>query len=75
MSIRSKEEWEHLLALYENRSSTKEAFCKEHDVNPATLSYQLSKRKPSFHPLTPATSAPEAVVIEFPSGIRLSIRG
>ena len=48
MSNRSKEEWEELLSLYASREGTKEAFCKKHNLNSATLSYQLSKRKPSF---------------------------
>ena len=74
------ENWDLVLAEYEKRDSTQSEFCSQRGINPATLSYQLTRRnksaKPAFVPLAlEGPSIDQEILLEFPSGLRLSIRG
>lgn len=72
--------WDQVLAEYEKRDCTQSEFCSQRGINPATLSYQLTRKnksaKPAFVPLViDGPSVEQKIVLEFPSGLRLCIHG
>ena len=75
----SESEWRSLIADYHKRDCTQEEFCRKRGVKPATLSYYVSRfrKKPKkFLPLeVQAEPVSKEVVLEFPSGLKLSIHG
>ena len=75
---RSREEWTELLRRYANRDCTQDGFCKKHGISAASLKYHLDRRTPVASKFMPALTAPstmQEISLEFPSGIRLTIRG
>ena len=76
---RSAEEWGILLEAYKSRDCTKAAFLERHGLNSWTLQYHLEKAKEkpkAFIPIQTAVAASaNEVAVEFPSGVRLVIRG
>ena len=74
--------WDEILSEYKNRDCSQKEFCSQRGISAGTLSYQLTirnkaKKTPQgFIPLSLSSpSELQEVRLEFPSGIRLSIRG
>ena len=73
--------WDEILAEYKHRDCTQKEFCAQRGISAGTLSYQLTlrnktKKPAAFVPLS--LSSPnglQEIKLEFPSGLRLSIRG
>jgi hypothetical protein len=72
---RSNEEWSEVLAAYQGRKCTQEEFCQMHNVNPNSLSYQLSKisKQSSFVPAVREEVRLTKICLELPQGIKLTI--
>lgn len=72
-------EW---LALFEKGGQTAAEFCRDNDLSPATLSFWLRQQAaPESHdepalvevPMPALSTAPAAVTIQLPSGLRMEI--
>ena len=75
---RSAEEWSAIVKEYEARDCTAKEFCRRHGIQSSTLKYHLDKRAPkrSFSAVTEVSQhSTSEVVLEFPNGIHLTIRG
>lgn len=80
------ESWETIARDYLQRSCTQKEFCEKRGLKCSTVSYYVSRLKkkkgdkqPSFLPIEakpqPLPSPEKEVLIEFPNGMRLTIRG
>jgi hypothetical protein len=73
-------DWGEVVRSCKERTCTLEEFAKERGVNRATLQYHLGKERKEkvkkFYPVAviPPKRSSEEVVIEFSTGLRLSIR-
>ena len=76
---RSAKEWAHILQEYETRDCTKTEFLTRHNIKPWALKYHQDKARQKPAVFAPVSSVAETsngeVAVEFPSGIRLLIRG
>jgi hypothetical protein len=72
---RSREEWGEILKEYEKRSCTQGEFCERRGIRAAALKYHLDREvaKASFIPVI-GREVVGGVTVEFPSGIRLTIK-
>jgi hypothetical protein len=74
-------DWPEVIKSYHSRTCTFAEFAEQRSINPATLRYHLDKdrrgKTGNFIPvsLPSQNKSSEEVVIEFSSGLRLSIRG
>ena len=79
--MRKEIDWKEILKSCKERTCTLEEFARERGVSRATLQYHLGKERKGkakkFYPVAvvPPKRESEEVVIEFSSGLRLSIRG
>ncbi len=75
---RSAQEWSKLLELYASKDCSEEQFCKRHEIAISTLKYHLAKASPkrAFSPILSVVEGRSAeVIVDFPCGVRLSVRG
>jgi hypothetical protein len=76
---RSSAEWEELLKLYAERDCSQEQFCERQEITSSTLNYHLAKASYSprgFSPVVNVVKERSAeVVVYFPGGVCLSVRG
>ncbi|MCB0325111.1 MAG: hypothetical protein KDD69_16115 [Bdellovibrionales bacterium] len=80
MAKKSEEWWDSTARDYLQRSCTQEEFCRRRGVKASTLQYHVSRIRKSgsqeiFLPLEIGKDERKEVTLEFPSGLRVSIRG
>ena len=70
-----KSDWKSVIDDYHQRDCTQKEFCEGRGINPATLQYHLRswKEPKGFVPIESFSCSMERIVLEFPSGLKLSI--